>query len=105
MVWLFVRLVGAFVPGCPRDLAASFRSESSTRYPRVLWAVLPPGLSVRCNRAVVGPRCSPQYLGRINLLGLRIGGLALLFVGPSCAGGVFGLHSGAGVSRGRWGAI
>jgi len=30
VVWLFVRVVGAFVPGCPRDFAASLRSESST---------------------------------------------------------------------------
>ena len=58
------------------------------------------GASARAVRAVVGPRCSPQYLGRINLLGLRIGGLALPFVGPSCAGGVFGVHLSAGVSRG-----
>jgi len=43
VVWLLVRVAGAFVPGCPRDSAASCRSESSTRYPRVLWAGLRPG--------------------------------------------------------------
>ena len=43
VVWLLVRVAGAFVPGRPRDLAASCRLELSTRNPRVLWAGLRPG--------------------------------------------------------------
>ena len=97
--WWCGCLSGSWAPSC---LAA--RETSQPRFARSVRPDSRPnpsgGASARAVRAVVGPRCSPQYLGRINLLGLRIGGLALPFVGPGCAGGVFGLHSGAGVSRG-----
>ena len=97
--WWCGCLSGSWAPSC---LAA--RETSQPRFARSVRPDSRPnpsgGASARAVRVVVGPRCSPQYLGRINLLGLRIGGLALPFVGPSCAGGVFGAHLGAGVSRG-----
>ena len=96
VVWLFVRVVGAFVPGCPRDLAASFRSECPTRfspepYGRCLRPVCPCGGCSKTLSTIPGAnQCIGSEHWRVSV--------AIRWAG--CAGGVFGLHSGAGVSRG-----
>ena len=101
VVWLFVRVVGAFVPGCPRDFAASLRSECPTRfspepYGRCLRPVCPCGGCSKTLSAIPGAN---QSIGSAHWR------VSAAIRWAQLRGRSVRSAFGRGCEQGRWGAI